>query len=430
MFKKKTTKKKDSKKKENFEREHRFSVPLLDEIPPVNPFEECMESAPFRRLGTVVCTQKDVDERNVVAIKDTQDMVKFTRRSTVYGLNGDEPTELCCIYRSSALRDDDAFGEVLFCIPQDLYDSFSDMGDISEISEALEYFFDCTESQQKYIMDSRKLSTSENKSSSSRTVVTDETGLKMMYKMVQKSLSPNIDAKCRELLEQRGFSNKIKGDNLQILSDILHTCIPVKNTPELPSFDECMAILNKYRYGDRDLKEAIVQRIRLLARSDTRGTVIALLGQPGVGKTSLGKGIAECLRKNFCFIDCKDCEVLSIGGTPRTYDGAQHGMVMDVLVHNGTDCCIMLDEYDKMRKSADKGDPYSIFIPVWDDRKEFTDFYTNVPVPVENVCWILTFNTINEVPEFIKNRFAGNIFTIESYDVAKKAEICKRFIFP
>ena len=394
-------------------------------------FREHKEDRMAHFVGVIACNQIDVEEFKSVPVKDDIIEVSFTPESKVYGVKGREPVELCCVY---IRRNDYLPGfryDVVYAVPQKLYDMFKSIDFFDgPIPNELKHFFEISEPQREYIFNACMMPKFEGKPDSARVVTTDETELNTMYKLLRDVLPPHIEAKCRELVNKRTFSNKIKGDNMQILSDILHTCVPIKSTPELPCVDECIAILDKYRYGDRELKEAIAQRIRLLARGQTRGTVIALLGEPGVGKTSLGRGIAECLKKTFCFIDCKDRELMSIGGSARTYEGAQHGEIMDVLVHYGNDCCIMLDEYEKMHSSAEKGDPFGLFIPAWDDRKEFTDLYTNVPVPVDNVCWILTFNSMKTVPEFIKNRFAGNIFTIDGYDVKKKVEICKRFVYP
>lgn len=366
-------------------------------------------------------------------------VVKVTKETDLLGVDSAGVYDIICEFKSQ--EDGTCKGEVMCIVTPKWFSYFSGITDLVQKCRNIMTFCTCSEEQKKLILNTAKASQNGKHSDcpdpaaskvAGRHVINDSKQLEMMYHLCKNTLPVHLQYKAEELIGEMHRGGRKKAEAEMILADILYAFVEDENdnVEELPSYDECVKILKKYRFGDDELIHNIALRIRLLSRCKEKGFVFCLLGEPGTGKTQIGKGIAECLRRRYCEVPCREQKSIDIAGAKRIYEGARHGKVQDCLTRYGNYSVMLLDEYDKMLISDKEGNPYFFFDSVFDDRKVFEDLFTEVPIPVENMVFILTFNSIDTVPEHIKNRFSKNIFYIDKYSNEKKVEIATRFVIP
>lgn len=191
-------------------------------------------------------------------------------------------------------------------------------------------------------------------------------------------------------------------------------------------------ILKEDHYGLDDIKQRILEFIAVGKLSGgVKGSIIGLIGPPGVGKTSIGKSVARALdRKFYRFSVGGMRDEAEIKGHRRTYIGAMPGKLVQALksveVMNPV---IMIDEVDKIGKSY-QGDPASALLEVLDpeQNKEFLDHYLDVRVDLSNVLFILTANVMDGIPEPLRDRM--EILRLSGYIMEEKVEIAKKYLIP
>lgn len=191
-------------------------------------------------------------------------------------------------------------------------------------------------------------------------------------------------------------------------------------------------ILEQDHYGLDDVKKRILEFIGVGKLSGSlRGSIICLLGPPGVGKTSIGKSIASALgRKFYRFSVGGMRDEAEIKGHRRTYIGAMPGKLVQALktcqVMNPV---IMLDEIDKMSYSY-HGDPASALLEVLDpeQNRDFLDHYLDVRCDLSNILFIVTANVLDTIPEPLRDRM--EILRLSGYITQEKVEIADRFLIP
>jgi ATP-dependent Lon protease len=196
--------------------------------------------------------------------------------------------------------------------------------------------------------------------------------------------------------------------------------------------DEAEKILAEDHYGLEDIKQRILEFIGVgRLAGGVRGSIICLVGPPGVGKTSIGKSIARALNRKFYRFSVGGMrDEAEIKGHRRTYIGAMPGKMIQALKYCQTmNPVIMLDEVDKMGKSY-HGDPASALLEVLDPEQnaEFLDHYLDVRCNLSDVLFIVTANVLDTIPEPLKDRM--DIMRLSGYIMQEKIEIAKKYLIP
>lgn len=203
-------------------------------------------------------------------------------------------------------------------------------------------------------------------------------------------------------------------------------------TEQSKTLKEAREILEEDHYGLKEIKERILEFISVgKLTGGIKGSIICLVGPPGVGKTSIGKSIARALgRKFYRFSVGGMRDEAEIKGHRRTYIGAMPGKLIQALKFTESmNPVIMLDEIDKIGSSY-HGDPASALLEVLDpeQNKDFLDHYLDVPFDLSHILFVVTANVVDTIPEALKDRM--EILRLSGYITEEKVEIAKKYLIP
>lgn len=259
-----------------------------------------------------------------------------------------------------------------------------------------------------------------------------------MDEMLQKSLTKKWDEKTKkhfekELAKMRRMNPQAPDFGIQRNYLELFLELPW-NEYSKDNFDlkRAQKILDRDHFGLEDVKKRMIEHLAVLKlRNDMKSPIICLTGPPGVGKTSIGRSIAEALGRKYVRISLGGLrDEAEIRGHRKTYIGAMPGRIIQSLKKAGTSNPVfVLDEIDKLSNS-NQGDPSSALLEVLDPEQNnsFYDNFLEMGYDLSKVMFIATSNNMAAIQPALKDRM--EIIKMSGYTIEEKVEIARQHLFP
>ncbi len=281
--------------------------------------------------------------------------------------------------------------------------------------------------------------------------------LKEELKSIKQELGMAVDAKTseyqrfKEAVEKLDLQGEVKeqveqelekfslmdanSPEFTVTHNYLDTIIALpwkEESTEKIDMENARKILDDDHYGLEDVKERILEYLAVRKlKNDTKGSILCLVGPPGVGKTSVGKSIARALGRQFFRFSVGGMrDEAEIKGHRRTYIGAMPGKIIQGLkIMKKRNPVFMIDEIDKLGVSY-QGDPSSALLEVLDPEQNvsFRDHYLDLPFDISHVLFITTANTLDTIPAPLLDRM--EVIRLSGYIDAEKIAIAKKYLIP
>ena len=248
----------------------------------------------------------------------------------------------------------------------------------------------------------------------------------------------NVSDEIREKIEKQ-INQLLKVSNMSPEYSVLRNYVEtVLDLPWNKYSEDCLDIkhagkvLDRDHYGLEKVKERILESLAVRQlRNDNKGSILCLVGPPGVGKTSLARSIAEALNREYVRISLGGVrDEAEIRGHRRTYVGAMPGRIIRGMMEAGTaNPVFLMDEIDKMTTDF-RGDPSSALLEVLDPAQNntFSDHFIELPFDLSKVLFITTANSLQNISQPLLDRM--EIIEVASYIEDEKVQIAQRYLLP
>lgn len=263
-----------------------------------------------------------------------------------------------------------------------------------------------------------------------RTADVDQFRERLEQKTVPEKALTRIEEELDKLsiLESGSPEYAVTRNYLDVITDLPWG---VHSTDQL-DLDHAREVLDRDHYGLDDVKDRIIEFLAVGAlKGEVSGSILLLVGPPGVGKTSIGRSIAEALGRKFYRLSVGGMrDEAEIKGHRRTYIGAMPGKFIQAIRESEVaNPVIMLDEIDKIGSSF-RGDPASALLEVLDPEQnsDFLDHYLDVRFDLSNVLFVCTANQLDTIPSPLLDRMES--IRLAGYISSEKIQIAKRHLWP